>query len=66
MIRISRLTDPKSCLPTFTLKAQPTMSDNTVFYTFKETIISGVLENVNNALPSKCTQLLKVCLFGVL
>ena len=29
MIRISGLTDPKPCLPTFSLKARSTISDNT-------------------------------------
>ena len=45
MIRISGLTDPKPCLPTFSLKAWSTMSDNTTFYTFSETINSSALEN---------------------
>ena len=45
MIRISGLTDPKPCLPTFSLKAQSTMSDNTAFYTLSETINSSALEN---------------------
>ena len=43
MIRISGLTDPKHCLPTFSLKARSTMSDNTAFYTFSETINSSAL-----------------------
>ena len=29
MTQISRLTDPKPCLPAFSLRAQSTMSDNT-------------------------------------
>ena len=41
MNRISGLTDPKPCLPTFSLKVRSTMSDNTAFYTFSETINSG-------------------------
>ena len=45
MIRISGLTDPKPCLPTFSLKARSTMSDNTVFYTFSETIDSSAVSN---------------------
>ena len=43
MIRISGLTDPKPCLPTFSLKEWSTMSDNTAFYTFSETINSSAL-----------------------
>ena len=39
MIRISGLTDPKPCLPTFGLKARSTMSDNVAFYTFSEPLI---------------------------
>ena len=45
MIRISGLTDLKPCLPTFSSEARSTMSDNTVFYTFSETINSSALEN---------------------
>ena len=43
MIRISGLTDPKPCLPTFSLKALSTMSDNTTVYRFSETINSSAL-----------------------
>ena len=43
MIQISGLTNLKPCLPTFSLKARSTMSDNTAFYTFSETINSSAL-----------------------
>ena len=43
MIRISGLTNPKPCLPTFGLKARSSLSDNTPFYTFSETTDSSAL-----------------------
>ena len=41
IIRISRLTEPKSCLPTY--KTRSSVSDNTRFYTVSETMNSSVL-----------------------
>ena len=34
IIRISGLTDPKPCPPTYMYNARSSMNDNTVFYTF--------------------------------
>ena len=47
IIRISGLTEPKSCLPTgSTCNEQSGVSDMTGFYTFSETINSSALSNI--------------------